>query len=87
MATRKIEIFSAGCSCCDETVHMVRRIACGSCEVEVLDMKDAVVAGRARELGVRRVPAVAIDGRLADCCRGAGPTEEVLRAAGVGQML
>ena len=30
---RKVEIFSAGCACCDETVQMVTRIARPSCEV------------------------------------------------------
>ena len=33
-------------------------------------------------LGVRSVPAVAIDGRLADCCAGRGIDEASLRAAG-----
>ncbi len=82
---RKVEIFSAGCPACDETVEMVRRIACRSCEVEVLDMNDPEIAARARRLGIRSVPAVVIDGRLADCCSGRGPDEQVLRAAGLGQ--
>lgn len=85
MAKRKVEIFSAGCACCHETVQMVRRIACPSCEVTVLDMKDAAVAARARALGIQSVPAVAINGALADCCAGRGPTEQALHAAGIGQ--
>ena len=82
---RKIEIFSAGCPICDEAVQMVQSIACPSCDVNVLDMNDAGVASRAKDLGVRSVPAVAIDGKLADCCAGRGPDEATLRAAGVGQ--
>ena len=85
MAIRKVEIFSAGCACCDETVQMVKRIACPSCEVEVLDMKNTVVSQRAKQLGIRSVPAVVINGVLADCCAGRGPTEQALRAAGIGQ--
>lgn len=85
MATRKVEIFSAGCACCDETVQMVKRIACPSCEVEVLDMKNTMVSQRAKQLGIRSVPAVVINGVLADCCAGRGPTEQALRAAGIGQ--
>lgn len=86
MATkRKIEIFSAGCPACDETVSLVNRLACPSCDVAVLDMHDAAVAKRAKELGVRTVPAVAIDGTLADCCTSCGPDESTLRAAGLGQ--
>ena len=83
-AKRKVEVFSAGCPACEETVDLVQRIACPSCEVSVLDMNDANVAGRAKSLGVRSVPAVVIDGQLAGCCKGGGPNEAVLRAAGLG---
>ncbi len=83
-AKRRVQVFSAGCALCEETVAAVRRIVCGSCEVEVLDMRDAAVAARAKSLGVRTVPAVVIDGGLAACCAGAGPEEAALRAAGVG---
>ena len=86
-ATRKVKVLSAGCPACDETVGLVRRIACPSCEVTVLDMHEPAVAARAKGLGVRSVPAVVIDGRLADCCSGRGPQEATLRAAGVGQPL
>ncbi|MBI2843906.1 MAG: thioredoxin family protein [Armatimonadetes bacterium] len=84
-AKRKIEVFSAGCAACDETIELVNRLACPSCEVSVLDMTDPDVAARARELGIRSVPAVVIDGRLADCCAARGPDEAALRAAGLGQ--
>lgn len=86
MATkRKIEVFSAGCPACQETIDLVNQVACPSCEVSVLDMQDASVASRARALGVRSIPAVVIDGKLADCCAGRGPAEATLRAAGLGQ--
>ena len=86
-AKRKIEIFSAGCSVCRDTIEMVKRNACQSCEITVLDMNDSNVADRARQMGVRSVPAVVIDGRLADCCAGRGPDEATLKAAGLGQPL
>jgi glutaredoxin len=86
MATkRKIEVFSAGCPACNDTVALVQRVACPSCEVSVLDMKDSKIASRAKSLGIRSVPAVVIDGKLADCCTGRGPDEATLRAAGLGQ--
>lgn len=81
---RKVDIFSAGCPLCCDAVELVRRIGCPSCDVQVLDMKDPAVAARAKELGIRSVPAVLVDGRLADCCAGGGPEEETLRTAGVG---
>ncbi len=81
---RKVEIFSAGCGCCEDTVKLVESIACPSCDITVLDMKQDEVAERAKSLGVRSVPAVVIDGKLADCCTKRGPDEATLRAAGVG---
>jgi glutaredoxin 3 len=84
---RKIEVFSAGCPACEEAIQMVNQIACPSCEVEVLDMRQTDVATRAKEYGIRSVPAVVVDGRLADCCRGAGVDEATLRASGVGTPL
>ena len=66
---------------------MVKRISCASCEVNVLDMKDPAVAERAKNLGIRSVPAVAIDGKLADCCAGRGPDEATLKTAGIGTPL
>jgi glutaredoxin len=86
-AKRKIEVFSAGCSVCQETIEMVKRNACQSCEITVLDMNDSNVADRAKQLGVHSVPAVVIDGKLADCCAGRGPDEATLKAAGLGQPL
>lgn len=81
---RKVEIFTAGCPVCNDVVEMVQRIACDYCDVEVLDMNDARVAARAEALGVRRMPAVAVDGKLAACCTGGEVTEEALRAEGIG---
>jgi glutaredoxin 3 len=83
---RTIEVFSAGCPACEEAIALVG-IACPSCEVTVLEMKDAAVASRAKQRGIRGVPAVVIDGKLASCCAGRGVSAEALQAAGVGQPL
>jgi hypothetical protein len=82
---RSVEIYSAGCPVCDEAVARIKAIACPSCEVTVLDMHEQAVARRAAALGIRSLPAVSIDGKLADCCAGPGPDEAALRAAGVGR--
>jgi glutaredoxin len=81
---RQIEVFSAGCPACTATVDLVNTAACPSCEVTVLDMNEPSGARRASELGIRSVPAVVIDGQLADCCAGRGPDEATLRQAGLG---
>ena len=82
--TRKIEVFSAGCAVCEDTIALINRIACPSCEVEILDMRRPDVAAKPKRYGIRSVPAVVANGRLADCCAGRGPDERQLRAAGIG---
>lgn len=77
--TRKIESFSAGCPACKETIELVRTIAGPNHEVQVRDMHQQDVAVHARQLGVRSVPAVMVDGKLAGCCGGRGPDDHVLR--------
>lgn len=84
---RRVEVFTAGCPVCEKTVKLVQRLACPSCEVVVLDMKDQQVAQRSEQMGIRTVPAVAIDGKLAACCAQRGPEEASLRAAGLGKPL
>lgn len=82
---RQVEIFSAGCTVCQEAIDLVSRISCSSCDVSVLDMNDTAVAQRARTLGIQSVPVIVIDGQVADCCANRGVDEEALRRAGVGQ--
>ena len=84
---RKVEVFSAGCPACQQTIGLVSSVACPSCEVTILDMNDASVASRAKDLGIGSVPAVVIDGKLAACCVARGPDERTLRAQGLGQPL
>lgn len=84
---RKIEIFSAGCAICEDVVEQVKNMACQSCDITVLDMHEHSIANRAKKLGIKSLPAVVIDGRLADCCASRGIDESVLRAAGVGSPL
>ena len=86
-AKRHIEIFSAGCQICEDTIALVKRLACPSCQVTVMDMNDRAVASRARVLGLCTFPAVVINGQIASCCAGQGASEEELRQAGVGQPL
>jgi glutaredoxin 3 len=84
---RKVEVFSAGCAPCEETVAMVRRLACSSCEIEVVDIHDPAIAAKAKSYGFRTVPAVAVDGQLVGRCSGTGSDDASLRAAGVGTPL
>jgi glutaredoxin len=78
---RKIEVFSAGCATCKEAIELVKLIAGSSHEVVVHDMQRSEVTSQAKKYGIRSVPAVVIDGKLAGCCAGRGPDEQVLRSA------
>ena len=82
--TRKVEIFSAGCPACEETIQLVRSIACSSCEIEIHDMHQPAVAAKAKRYGVKTVPAVVINGKLAGSGAGGGVDPDVLRREGVG---
>lgn len=68
-ATRKKEIFSAGCSVCEHVIASIRARACPSCDIVVLDMNSSVLAAWASDLGIASLPAVAIDSVLASCSR------------------
>ena len=82
---RRIEVFNAGCPVCDAAIAQIRAAACPSCDITIGDMNDPATARRAERLGVRSVPAVAIDVQLVDCCAGRSPDSDVLRSAGLGQ--
>ncbi len=82
---RKVEVFSAGCVVCDEAVSLVNKLACESCDVVVHDMREPDAAAKAKQYGVKSVPAVAVNSVLAACCAGGGVEESALRAAGIGK--
>ena len=79
--THTIEIFSAGCSTCKEAIEMVKKVAGSEHNVQVNDMQHGDTAAHAKTLGVRSLPAVVINGKLAGCCAGRGPDEHVIRQA------
>ena len=90
MSKRLVEVFTAGCPLCDETVKLVRELACSNCEVQVYDLREGCVTNSCREkaeqYGIHRVPAVVVNGKLAECCQNQQPvSRESLVAAGVGQ--
>ncbi|MCW8887017.1 MAG: glutaredoxin [Motiliproteus sp.] len=81
---RKVEIFTAGCAICSDVIEEVKQMACSSCEIIVVDMHEDDVAKRAKALGIRSVPAVAVDGKVAACCTNRGIDKSALKAAGIG---
>jgi len=88
-AKRVVEVFTAGCPVCDETVKQVKEAACGDCEVIIYDLnvgcQTNICRDKAKEYGVKSVPAVAIDGQLATCCQNTGVDIDTLKTLGLGQ--
>lgn len=89
MAKRRVEVFTAGCPVCEDAVKKVNSIACPDCEVVIYDLNRGCATNECREkakkYGVTRVPAVAVDGKLLDCCSKGAVDIRELEAAGVGK--
>ena len=90
MSKRIVEVFTAGCALCDETVKLVQELSCSNCDVQIWDLRSELTtdAGRekAAQYGIHRVPAVVVNGQLAECCQNQQPiSRERLVAAGIGQ--
>ncbi|MBS4023224.1 MAG: thioredoxin family protein [Dethiobacter sp.] len=88
MSKRKVEVFTAGCPLCEETVRMVRELVCECCELEIIDLNKGCRSclGKASSYGIHHVPAVVVDGKLVEGSSEQKPiTREALIAAGIGQ--
>lgn len=85
---RKVEVFTAGCLLCDQTVRLVKELACPSCEVIVYDIKEQCESkeclDKMRQYNITSVPTVVVDGKIAECCRRDRVSKETLKMAGIG---
>lgn len=84
-AKRRVEVFTAGCSLRDETVKLVKELACPSCEVNIYGLSKSGME-KAKEYGVNSVPAVVVDGKIAECCIRGTPNIESLKVASIGRL-
>lgn len=89
MAKRLVELFTAGCPICEDALKEVKALACPNCEVKVYDLSKRCdtneCVDKAKQYGIKSVPAVAIDGKLVDCCNNRGIDIEALKRAGLAQ--
>jgi len=89
MEKRRIELFTAGCPVCKPVVEMVKSMSCQYCEViiynlaEQCDTKECLT--KIKEYNITSLPAVAVNGRLLDCCTDRGVSHKELERAGIGQ--
>ena len=77
----RIDVYSAESVICEDTLVMVQRLAGATHEVHIHDIRRSDIALRAKQLGVRRIPAVFVDGYLLGCCHHRGCDEGLLRDA------
>ena len=86
---RQVEIFTANCPVCDPVVQMVKDLACEQCEITIYDLvkqcEDKTCLNKLEEYGVKKVPAIAVNGSLLPCCKDRGISKEELIKAGIGQ--
>jgi hypothetical protein len=82
---RTVEVFTAGYTLCDDAVKVVRDLLCESCELEIHDMRTDPGKAKATSYGIKRVPAVVVNGQLADCCKQGGVEVGILQRLGVGR--
>ena len=87
-AKRLVEVFTAGCPVCHDTVNLVKSLVCPSCDLQIYDLREGCATNECREkakrYGITAVPAVAVNGVLLDCCRREPITADRLRVAGIG---
>jgi hypothetical protein len=63
---RTIEVFTAGCPVCNDTLALVRKKAVSSCGCEVIERRCAgdECCEPAKKYGVRAMPTVVVDGSV-----------------------
>ncbi|HBC05739.1 MAG TPA: glutaredoxin [Aequorivita sp.] len=85
---RQIEIFTAGCPVCEPVVQLVKETAGKDCEITLHNLSEQceskICISKMKEYGVKRVPAIAVNGKLLDCCTNIAITKDYLTNAGIG---
>lgn len=89
MPKRTVEVFTSGCFLCDETVDLVKELACPNCDVKVYNLAEPCESRecveKAKEYGINSVPAVVVDGSIVECCQRGKPDRGAFIAAGIGK--
>lgn len=88
-AKRLVEVFTAGCPICNDTIELVKSLVCSSCDLQIYNLREGCATNECREkaerYGITAVPAVAVNSVLLDCYRREPITADHLKAAGIGQ--
>ena len=86
---RQVEIFTAGCPVCEPVVQMVKETACENCEITIHNLstqcESKICVTKMEAYGIKRLPAIVVDGQLLGCCKNIEITKTDLINAGIGQ--
>ena len=89
LSKRRIELFTAGCSVCQPIIEKVQAMACSSCEVVIYNLSQPCETkeclDKVKTYGIKSLPAIAVNGKLLNCCQNKGISEEELLNAGIGK--
>ncbi len=80
--TRKVEVFTSDCPLCREALETVRAAACPECKVIERRCAGEACCEEAVRYGIRTVPTVVVDGKIA--FEGKPTREEARRLIPVG---
>lgn len=65
----KIEVFTAGCHLCNETMEIVHKTKCGGCTVNEYNIREKcesrICLKKAEEYGIKSVPTIVVDRKIA----------------------
>ena len=85
---RQIEIFTAACPVCEPVVALVQETACENCEITIFNMTEQCESkscvAKMEAYGVKRLPAIAVNGKLIACCKNIAITKNDLLNVGIG---
>jgi hypothetical protein len=92
MNKQKIEVFTAGCPVCQPVIELVKSLENEEFnEITVYDLvkngETTECVSKLEEYGIKRLPAIAINGQLLDSCKNNGITKKDLIGAGLKEKI
>lgn len=61
---RTIEVFTADCPLCKETLQLVRQEACSECKIVERRCSGSECCPPAKDYGIKAVPTIVVDGKI-----------------------
>jgi hypothetical protein len=81
---KQVEIFTAGCPVCEPVVELVKDTASSNCEITIYNLSEISNHSVYKKYNIKRLPAIAVNGKLLECCKKIEITKEDLISAGIG---